>query len=45
MTEPVIEPVPGIRPRTLGLQMVGPVEKPVRFEVLKEMLSEFKEAL
>jgi DNA-binding response OmpR family regulator len=29
----------------LGLTMVGPVEKPVRFEVLREMLSRFKATL
>ena len=29
----------------LGLTMVGPVEKPVRFEVLREMLSRFKAIL
>lgn len=29
----------------LGLTMVGPVEKPVRFEVLEEMLSRLKAAL
>lgn len=29
----------------LGLHMVGPVEKPVRFQLLKEMLSELKAAL
>lgn len=29
----------------LGLRMVGPVEKPVRFEVLEEMLSRLKAAL
>lgn len=29
----------------LGLNMVGPVEKPVRFQLLKEMLSELKAAL
>jgi DNA-binding response OmpR family regulator len=30
---------------TLGLNMVGPVEKPVRFEVLEELLSRLKAAL
>jgi DNA-binding response OmpR family regulator len=30
---------------TLGLNMVGPVEKPVRFEVLEELLSKLKAAL
>jgi DNA-binding response OmpR family regulator len=29
----------------LGLKMVGPVEKPVRFEVLEEMLSRLKATL
>jgi DNA-binding response OmpR family regulator len=29
----------------LGLTMVGPVEKPVRFDVLREMLSRFKATL
>jgi two-component system, OmpR family, response regulator len=29
----------------LGLTMVGPVEKPVRFEVLEQMLSRLKAAL
>jgi DNA-binding response OmpR family regulator len=29
----------------LGLNMVGPVEKPVRFEVLEELLSKLKAAL
>ena len=29
----------------LGLRMVGPVEKPVRFEVLEEMLSRLKASL
>jgi DNA-binding response OmpR family regulator len=29
----------------LGLTMVGPVEKPVRFEVLEEMLSRLKASL
>ena len=29
----------------LGLTMVGPIEKPVRFEVLEEMLSRLKAAL
>ena len=29
----------------LGLTMVGPVEKPVRFEVLEEMLSRLKATL
>jgi DNA-binding response OmpR family regulator len=29
----------------LGLRMVGPVEKPVRFEVLEEMLSRLKATL
>jgi DNA-binding response OmpR family regulator len=29
----------------LGLQMVGPVEKPVRFEVLEELLSKLKATL
>jgi DNA-binding response OmpR family regulator len=29
----------------LGLTMVGPVEKPVRFEVLEEMLSQLKATL
>jgi len=29
----------------LGLNMVGPVEKPVRFEVLEEMLSRLKATL
>jgi DNA-binding response OmpR family regulator len=29
----------------LGLTMVGPVEKPVRFEVLEEMLSKLKATL
>jgi DNA-binding response OmpR family regulator len=30
---------------TLGLNMVGPVEKPVRFEVLEEILSRVKATL
>jgi DNA-binding response OmpR family regulator len=30
---------------TFGLNMVGPVEKPVRFEVLEELLSKLKAAL
>jgi DNA-binding response OmpR family regulator len=30
---------------TLGLNMVGPVEKPVRLEVLEELLSKLKAAL
>lgn len=29
----------------LGLRMVGPIEKPVRFEVLEEMLSRLKATL
>jgi DNA-binding response OmpR family regulator len=29
----------------LGLMMVGPVEKPVRFEILEEMLSQFRAML
>jgi len=29
----------------LGLKMVGPVEKPVRFEVLEELLGKLKAAL
>jgi hypothetical protein len=29
----------------LGLTMVGPVEKPVRFEVLQDMLSRVKATL
>ena len=29
----------------LGLNMVGPVEKPVRFEVLEELLSKLKATL
>ena len=29
----------------LGLQMVGPVEKPVRFEVLEELLGKLKMTL
>ena len=29
----------------LGLKMAGPVEKPVRFEVLREVLAELKETL
>jgi DNA-binding response OmpR family regulator len=29
----------------LGLKMVGPIEKPVRFEVLEEMLSQLKATL
>jgi DNA-binding response OmpR family regulator len=29
----------------LGLKMVGPVEKPVRFEVLEEMLTQLKATL
>jgi DNA-binding response OmpR family regulator len=29
----------------LGLQMVGPVEKPVRFEVLEELLAKLKTTL
>ena len=31
--------------KALGLTMVGPVEKPVRFEVLEEMLSRLKATL
>jgi DNA-binding response OmpR family regulator len=30
---------------TLGLNMVGPIEKPVRFDVLEELLSKLKAAL
>jgi DNA-binding response OmpR family regulator len=30
---------------TLGLNMVGPVEKPVRFDVLEELLSKLKAAM
>ena len=30
---------------TLGLNMVGPVEKPVRFDVLEELLSKLKASL
>jgi hypothetical protein len=30
---------------TLGLNMVGPVEKPVRLEVLEELLSKLKATL
>ena len=29
----------------LGLNMVGPVEKPVRLEVLEELLSKYKATL
>ena len=31
--------------KALGLNMVGPVEKPVRFEVLEELLSKLKATL
>jgi DNA-binding response OmpR family regulator len=30
---------------TLGLKMVGPIEKPVRFDVLEELLGKLKAAL